>query len=377
MRVVVFCHSLISDWNHGNAHFLRGIGGELIARGHQVAFFEPEDAWSVQGLLAEQGDAPIARFHHAYPELFSTRYRLETLDLDEALDEADVVLVHEWNDPELVRRLGEQRRTGRFRLLFHDTHHRAATAPEEMAHYDLRDYDGVLAFGEVIRQLYLERGWARRAFTWHEAADARRFRPIQGTSHFSDVVWIGNWGDGERTAELREFLLGPVEALGLRGRVHGVRYPQEARAELAASGLELAGWIPNFVVPLAYALVGATVHIPRRPYARALPGIPTIRVFEALACGVPLVCAPWDDVEGLFSPGQDFLMARNGREMTRCLRFLLRDQDAAREQARRGRETILRRHTCGHRVDELFAVVAALGAPGRPSHEPSGAEVMT
>jgi spore maturation protein CgeB len=360
MRVVVFCHSLISDWNHGNAHFLRGVGCELHARGHQVSFFEPENAWSVQNLVAEHGEAPIARFHQAYPQLSTTRYRVESLDLDRALDGADLVLVHEWNEPELVRRVGEKRRTGRFRLMFHDTHHRAATAPEQMARYDLRDYDAVLAFGEVIRRLYLERGWASRAFTWHEAADVRRFRPIPGASRFGDLVWIGNWGDGERTAELREFLLGPAASLGLRGRAHGVRFPEEAKQELVAAGLEPGGWIPNFVVPLALAQFRVTVHVPRRPYARALPGIPTIRVFEALACGVPLVCSPWEDAEGLFSPGRDFLVARDGREMTRCLQRLLRDPEAAREMAERGRETVLRRHTCAHRVDELLSLAAEM-----------------
>ena len=60
-----------------------------------------------------------------------------------------------------------------------------------------------------------------------------------------------------------------------------------------------------------------TVHIPRQPYVQALPGIPTIRPFEALACGIPLICSPWQDVEGLFTPGTDFLIARHGREMTR------------------------------------------------------------
>ena len=57
-----------------------------------------------------------------------------------------LVLAHEWNDPALIRRLGERRaHSDRFRLLFHDTHHRAVTAPAEMAAFDLRHYDGVLA----------------------------------------------------------------------------------------------------------------------------------------------------------------------------------------------------------------------------------------
>src|SRR3954468_24895973 len=74
MRVVVFCHSLLSDWNHGNAHFLRGVTSELIAAGHQVQVYEPHDAWSRANLLADAGPTALAGFHAAYPQLSSVRY---------------------------------------------------------------------------------------------------------------------------------------------------------------------------------------------------------------------------------------------------------------------------------------------------------------
>src|SRR5688500_8562051 len=186
MRIVMFYHSLLSDWNHGNAHFLRGVVTDLLARGHDVRVYEPRHAWSVQNLIAEHGDAPIRQFREAYPTLWGAvvRYDLATLDIEAALDGADLVLVHEWNDHDLVRRVGRHRAGRspgeRYRLLFHDTHHRAVTAPDDMAAYDLSNYDGVLAFGEVLRRIYLDRGWADRCWTWHEAADARVFRPIDG-----------------------------------------------------------------------------------------------------------------------------------------------------------------------------------------------------
>jgi spore maturation protein CgeB len=138
MRIVLFVHSLLSDWNHGNAHFLRGVATELLARGHEVQVFEPVGGWSLENLLAERGADAFAGFHEAYPWLTSTRYEPAALDvaaLDRVLDGADLVLVHEWNDHGLVARLGEHRRRndGCYRLLFHDTHHRSVTAPETMA----------------------------------------------------------------------------------------------------------------------------------------------------------------------------------------------------------------------------------------------------
>ncbi len=369
MRIALFCHSLLSDWNHGNAHFLRGIACELLAGGHQVSVFEPRDAWSVRNLVAEYGENPIVRFHAAYPALQSTRYDLNTLDLDRALEGADLVLVHEWNDHRLVKRIGEHHaRSAGYRLLFHDTHHRSVTDRQGMAAYDLSGYDGVLAFGRVIRDLYLREGWTARAWVWHEAADTRIFHPIQGLPCEGDVVWIGNWGDEERTSELREFLLEPVQALALRARVHGVRYPAQALARLEAAGIEYAGWLPNYEVPAVFARFRATIHVPRRPYVEALPGVPTIRVFEALACGIPLISAPWDDLEGLFQPGKDFLVARSGQEMRDCLQLVLHDRKFARSLAAHGLETVRSRHTCWHRVDELMSIYAELVETPEVSH---------
>jgi spore maturation protein CgeB len=372
MRIVIFCHSMQSDWNHGNAHFLRGIASELLARGHEVTAFEPAGAWSVTHLRAAQGEAPFLAFRAAYPQLSIRTYDTATLDLDAALDGASLVLVHEWNDHALVARLGRHRRdVGGYRLLFHDTHHRSVTDRDAMARYDLCGYDGVLAFGNVIRDIYRSEGWAARAWTWHEAADVRVFRPLGDGTFDGDLVWIGNWGDDERVAELQAYLLDPVRELSLRARIHGVRYPDDALARLAQAGIAYAGWVANHEVPRVFARYRVTVHVPRRPYATALPGIPTIRVFEALACGIPLVSAPWDDTEGLFSAGSDFLLARNGREMRQHLRDVLNDPSLAATLAANGRRTILARHTCAHRVDELLAIHATL--EDRPQPRTQGA----
>jgi spore maturation protein CgeB len=395
MRIVMFYHSLVSDWNHGNAHFLRGVVSELRSRNHEVHVYEPKDAWSLENLLTEHGEEPIKRFYAAYPGLESTRYDLKTLDLDEVLDDADLVIVHEWNAHELVQRVGKHRASvGGYRLLFHDTHHRSVSDRSSMAAYDLSNYDGVLAYGSVIRDIYLSEGWTPRAWTWHEAADTRVFHPIDATYYqeenltpqqsslagkgeqfspllvgeglgersksLGDLVWIGNWGDDERTAELYEFLIEPVKELGLKARVHGVRYPEDAIASLASGGIEYAGWLPNYQAPQVFSLFKLTVHVPRRPYVQALPGIPTIRVFEALACGIPLISAPWDDVENLFTPGKDYLIARTGEEMKRQLSDLLQDEEKRKELASHGHKTILARHTCAHRVDELLKIYAKL-----------------
>ncbi|WP_210530323.1 CgeB family protein [Rubellimicrobium arenae] len=364
MRFLFYTHSLISDWNHGNAHFLRGVMRDLNRRGHQTLALEPAGAWSRENLLADGGPEAVAAFHRDFPGLSTTIYDAD-FDHEAALDAADVVIVHEWSEPTLVARIGAARkRGGRFTLLFHDTHHRAVSAEGEIGAMDLSGYDGVLAFGQALRERYLKAGWGRQVFSWHEAADDALFHPLPGEPEEGDLIWIGNWGDDERSAELSEFLIEPARDLRLRATVRGVRYPQEALDRLSDAGIAYGGWIPNAEVPRAFARHRVTVHVPRRPYVEQLPGIPTIRPFEALACGIPLVSAPWDDAEGLFRPG-DFLWARDGEEMRAHLRTLVNDPAARAEQARRGLETIQARHTCRHRVDELLSVLDQLRAPAR------------
>ena len=374
MKYVIFSQSFASCWNHGNAHFLRGIARELLQRHHEVIGYEPADGWSRANLLRDHGQTALVEGACVVRGLEIRLYRGEGPDIDAAVEGADVVLVHEWTDPAVVRSLGEHRkRAGRYLLCFHDTHHRAVSASDEIEAFDLDGYDAVLAFGEVLREIYRQRGWGHRVFTWHEAADTALFHPLP-RAKTCDVVWIGNWGDGERDQELREFLLEPVHRLGLAARVHGVRYPQHLQNDLARHGLAYCGWIPNHRVPECFASAKATLHIPRRPYVQALRGIPTIRVFEALACGIPLVCAPWDDVEHLF-PSGCYLSVSDGSETAAALRLLMQDGAFAREVSENGLRAISARHTCAHRVTELEHIIAqirpraAAPAPRARAHE--------
>jgi spore maturation protein CgeB len=360
MKIVYFTHSLRSCWNHGNAHFLRGVLSELIARGHDVRVFEPEGAWSLSNLLKDRGDEGLAAFRDAYPELHSRTYARPEEGAAHALG-ADLVIVHEWNDPELIAAVGRVRkRGGHFTLLFHDTHHRAVSAPEQMRAYDLGAYDGVLAFGAALARVYERWGWGDRVFVWHEAADMRRFHPPARESEREGLIWIGNWGDGERSEELVEFLLQPARNASLPLDIYGVRYPDQAKRTLQQYDARYRGWLANAAAPEVFAKHLATVHVPRRFYTQLLPGIPTIRVFEALACGIPLVSAPWDDCEHLFRVGEDFLMVRDGEQMTRALIDLKNDRQLRENLVRSGVETIAARHSCAHRVDELLAIAGKL-----------------
>ncbi|MGY4158489.1 spore maturation protein CgeB [Bradyrhizobium sp. USDA 4461] len=364
MKCVLFCHALTSCWNNGNAHFLRGIARELDALGHDVVVYEPIDGWSRVNALQDGGERTFQEVVALLPGVDIRQYH-PGFDLEGALDGAGLVIVHEWNPPELAKAIGRHRvLTGDYTLLFHDTHHRAVTAPQELARFDLSGFDGVLAFGEVLREIYLGLGWADRAFTWHEAADTRLYRPMPQIARRNDVIWIGNWGDGERAAELIEFLIAPVSQLGLRGEIHGVRYSRDALRVIEATGIDYCGWLPAHRAPAAFATARATVHVPRGPYVQALPGIPTIRMFEALACGIPIVSAPWSDVEGLFPEGS-YLSVTKSDQMQAALKGLLHDPALAQAMANSGLDVIAERHTCRHRVLQLLDIVEHIRGPRR------------
>ncbi|MGH9475867.1 MAG: CgeB family protein [Terriglobales bacterium] len=381
MRIRYFAHSWLSDWNHGNAHFLRGLALALARRGHELRLYEPMPGshgdWSLSHLLEEcQGALAVQQARRALAELdlrlgcpgggeIAARHPvLDGLpcvtDWRAEFREAEFVFVHEWNSVETFRWLLRQRQQHGFRLLLHDTHHRACSEPERLERLPLHRLDAVVAFGESLRLRYERHGAAPRTYTLHEAADTEHFHPVDAEPA-SDLVWIGNWGDEERTFELEEFLLRPVVAAGASTQVYGVRYPPSARQRLAQLNIRYGGYLANLNAPQAYARAAVSVHIPRGPYAAALPGIPTIRMFEAMACGTALLSAPWADSETLFSAGEDYWPARNGQEMASLLVQLLANPQQRKQLSHHATTTIAVRHTCAHRAQTLEAICHDLG----------------
>src|SRR5512141_2292091 len=115
-QIRLFAHSFVSDWNHGNAHFLRGLAREMMALGHEVLCYEELGGWSLANMVAsEEAAAPAAidQFRAALPMLdvrfYSEEEGLQAF-LQHELRNADIVLVHEWNKPSVVHRILEWKR---------------------------------------------------------------------------------------------------------------------------------------------------------------------------------------------------------------------------------------------------------------------------
>ena len=378
-RVAIFGQSLISDWNHGNAHFLRGVMRALAQLGHTATFYEQEGNWALTQLIAEQGAGAVAAFAAAFPTMRPVLYPARTgaaLDdwLRGILAETDIALVHEWQEPELIRAVG--RLGGEFphlTTLFHDTHYRAYSEPATMRALDLERYNAVLAFSPSITEIYRRDFGLPHVYTVHEAADPDLFRPLARPKQ-QDVVFVGNWGDRDRNETMREYVFEPSAALpDLRFALYGVRYDAATQQAMRDPyHIDYRGWAANYATPEIYAASCMSLHIPRGQYTTALYGTPTIRVFEVLACGLPLISLPWADTDGLFTAGQDYLVVNDQAAMIATIRHLAADDAVRADIGAHARATILARHTCRHRTEQILALVAALRGGGRP-HSPTPA----
>ena len=359
-RFAFFYQSLISDWNHGNAHFLRGLMRALQARGHNVTCYEQVDNWSLQNLLQVAPDA-IDDFVARFPDLSFERYTLGP-DLEawlrRRLADADVAIVHEWNAPPVINLLGTLCDELGIRSMFHDTHYRVVLDDAYRAQLGLERYTDILAYSPSVAERYCQLQFDA-VHVLHEAADTTVFAP-QPLPKTTDVVFVGNYGDGDRSDELEDFVFAPrLELPALSFDVYGVRYPPSVLERLRGP-LQICyrGWVPNVKVAEVYSAARIVLHIPRRQYVELLPGTPTIRVFEALASGACLISLPWEDTDHLFTPGQDFAVAHSPTDMRDLIGWLAADDDARLRFGQHGLQTILARHTCAHRADQLLELVS-------------------
>lgn len=361
MRVVMFYQSVLSDWENETAHFTRGLATELISRSHEVRVYEPAESPCPARMMRHHGPQSIAEFHDAYPGLTVRPYDLTRFDLIDAVASADLVVVQDWNSPDLVRMIGEYRgQAGKYRLLFHDTHHRRLARPG-ITPMDLTNFDGVLCLGNLLRDLYVAKGWRDVAWTWRSSVDTRLFVPTASGEFDGDLVCVGDWAAPEQSDDLEEYLLRPARNLGIRAAVYGAGYPADIVSAMRQAGVDYRGHAPDYQLPRILSRYRLAAYIPHRSLVHSLTGVPSIRLLEAMACGLPVVSSPWDDSDGLFEPGHDYLPADDFDEMTRHIRALLTELPLSRRLALNARRAIHARHTCEHRANDLLGLAADLG----------------
>ena len=326
--------------------------------------YEPRDGWSLREPAARARRARRSRRSaRAYPALREPIATTSTtLDLDEALDGADLVLVHEWNDHELVARDRRASRARRGATGCCSTTRTTAsvTDPARWRATTCAHYDGVLAFGDVIRDLYL------RARLGARAPGRGTRRPTRASSgrcagaSRARATWSGS-ATGATTSARAELRRVPARA-GASARADGAR-PRRAlsrrgaRARSRAAGIDYGGWLPN------YRRAGGVRALPGHR-ARAAPAVrrgaaghPDDPRLRGAGLRHPAGLARRGTTSrGCSRPGDDLpRRARRRRDDARtCAALLARSRRSRARWRAHGRATILARHTCAHRVDELL-----------------------
>jgi spore maturation protein CgeB len=341
---IVFCGlSITSSWGNGHATNYRALVRELSERGHEVLFLERDQPW-----YASQRDLPQPPWGRT--ALYDSLEELE--DHADALAAADLVVVGSYV-PEGVAVAERVLDHAPGAVAFYDIDtpvtlaklrrgDREYLSPELVARFDL-----YLSFtgGPTLEVLEDEFG-ARRALAFYCLVDPAAYRPLQETP-YRDLGYLGTYSE-DRQPALERLLIEPARLLPEGDfAVAGPQYP------------EGIGWPENVeriehVVPADhpgfYASQRFTLNVTRAEM-RAAGWSPSVRLFEAAACAVPVISDRWDGLEEIFTPGEEILVADSAEDVVRYLTESGEDRRLALGE--RARARVLAEHTAERRCERL------------------------
>lgn len=345
--------SVTSSWGNGHATTYRALLAALRQRGHRVVFLERALPW-----YRNNADMPAPPFCETiiYDSLQELYQQHQTL-----IESADVCILGSYV-PDGARVAEFVTRVCRGVTAFYDidtpvtlrniandrcSYLKAASIPE---------FDVYLSFtgGPVLTTLCVELG-ARRAEALYCSVDPEIYFPSYGPVRWT-LGYLGTYSD-DRQPALERMLCGAARKLpDERFVVAGAQYPDDV------------GWPGNVdrlthVSPpehrAFYCAQRATLNVTRRDMI--LAGFsPSVRLFEAAACGVPIISDSWPGIETVFTPGEEILVANTTADV---VRYIVSLTDERRSQlAQRARARVLREHTAMHRAASLEKLVFELGA---------------
>ncbi len=352
MRIVILGLTITSSWGNGHATTFRGLVRGLVRRGHQVLFLERDKPW-----YAENRDLPR-------PPYGDTRLYASLEELNQrwsaAIAAADLVLVGSYvPDGIAVGALVQRLAAGASAFYDIDTPVTLAALAAGTCEYLtpdlLRGFDLYLSFtgGPTLHHLESKLG-ARCARALYCSADPDIYRPDPAASPRWDLGYLGTYSP-DRQPTLESMLCEPALAWP-EGRfvVAGPLYP----AEIAWPGnAERIEHLPPGQHRGFYAAQRFTLNVTRADMIRSGYS-PSVRLFEAACCGVPIISDWWPGLDTFFCPGEEILIAGSGTEVLDLLRTLPEPRRRAIADAARAR--VLASHTGDHRAAELEAYASAV-----------------
>jgi spore maturation protein CgeB len=355
MKLVIFGLTVSSSWGNGHATLWRGLCRALAARGHEVVFFERDvpyyaehrDLHRLPGgelvLYADWEQAlPAARRHLAGADVgMVTSYCPDGVAASELLLDSSGPLrvFYDMDTPVTLQAL-----------------ERGETVPY-LPPWGLGDFDLVLSFtgGAALRELRTRLG-ARRAVPLYGSADPEVHRRVPADAAFrADLSYLGTYA-ADRQAALEALFIEPARRCPeQRFLVGGALYPPDFPW---TGNVFFRHHVPPGDHPAFYSSSRITLNVTRAAMAR-MGHCPSGRLFEAAACGTPILSDAWEGLDEFFTPGEEILVGRTAADALAALRMPAEELERI---ARRARERTLDEHTAERRVRELEAALDAAAA---------------
>ena len=346
MKLVIFGLTLSSSWGNGHATLWRGLCRALGERGHDVVFFER--------------DVPYYAAHRDVTELPKGQLILYSDWNDilpsatQHLAEADVGMVTSYCPDGLAASALVLSANTRLRVFYDlDTpitlnHLRAGRSVNYIGPRGLSDFDLVLSYtgGTALDELKSELG-ARRVAPLYGSVDPEVHRPVPPEERFRcDLSYLGTYA-ADRQVALEKLLIEPARQLpDQKFLIGGAQYPQEFPW---TENIFFARHVAPPEHPAFYCSSRLTLNVTRQAMA-AMGYCPSGRLFEAAACGTPIVSDDWEGLAEFFTPGLEILVANTTEEAIEALNRPALELEAL---ARAARERVLAEHTAERRVIDL------------------------
>ncbi len=361
LRIVIAGLSITSSWGNGHATTYRGLVRELARRGHDVLFLERDVPW-----YAANRDLPEPPYGRTalYSSLDDLRDRF-TRDVRTA----DFVIVGSYV-PEGVAAGEWITSTARGGTAFYDIDTPVTIGKLARREYDylhpklILRYDMYLSFtgGPTLRRLERVFG-ARHARVLYCSTDPAVYFPERRPLEWN-LGYLGTYSP-DRQPVLDALILEPARRWK-RGRfvIAGPMYPDEIT--WPANVERIAHLSPpehrRFYNSQRFTLNATRAEMVRAGYS------PSVRLFEAAACGTPVITDAWRGLDSVFKPGREILVARGPEDVLRYLRELPEDERVA--VGERARARVLAQHTAAHRAEQLESYVLELLNERAAGHSP-------
>ena len=361
LRIVIIGLTITSSWGNGHATTYRGLVRELSRRGHNVLFLEHDKPW-----YAGNRDLPNPPYGRTelYPSVAALKERFT-----HELSTADFVIVGSYV-PEGVSVGQWVTCTAQGVTAFYDIDTPVTLAKllrgdfEYLSRDLIARYDLYLSFtgGPTLRRLEQEYG-SPRALPLYCSVDPELYYPESSPRIDCDLGYLGTYSD-DRQPTLDALLLQPARRWH-EGRfiVAGPQYPVYIQWPTNVRRIE---HLPPSQHRSFYNRQRFTLNVTRADMIAAGYS-PSVRLFEAAACGTPIVSDWWEGLETFFTPDEEILIARRAEDVLRYLKDV--DESTRLRIGRRARATVLSKHTAAHRALELERyAMQAIGSNGRAVH---------